>query len=223
MQRCEWVLMKTFKAIKKRDRILEAAASVIAERGYADATLAEIGELAGTFAGSLYYYFPSKDVLVEEVLNLGTLVLSEPVKAKVAALPAGVSVYDRIKTALDMHVEIMLGENDFILAYWKIIDQVSNEVRERHKPLPRSYGAFWRELIVEAQEAGIVRRELDPSLVQLFLLGTTIYALDWFNPEGSLDARAISDRLADMFFQGLMPRGHVIVAPSSAALIGNNQ
>lgn len=198
--------MKTIKAVKKRDLILEAAATVISRRGYADTTLAEIGEEAGTFAGSLYYYFESKDALVEEVLNLGTTTVSRRVQEGVARLPDTASAEERIRVGLAEHFDQMLQRDAFIVAYWKIIDQVPEAVRERHKALPRAYGRFWRHLLADGQREGAVRADLDPGLVQLLLLGTSIYALQWFKPDGHLSARGLSEIVADMFFNGVTPR-----------------
>ncbi|MET4898890.1 TetR/AcrR family transcriptional regulator [Sphingomonadaceae bacterium jetA1] len=202
--------MKTPKAAKKRDAILAAAARVVAVKGYAETTLAEIGEAAGTFAGSLYYYFANKDALIEEVLNIGTTSVSRPVEEALDRLQPDAPAWHRIKSALDAHMQQMLVGNDYISAYWKIVDQVPEEMRERHRQHPRAYGNLWRNLMREGQAAGIVRPEVDPNLAQLFLLGATIYALDWYRPNGTLSPRDVSDRLADMFFRG--------VAPADAAL-----
>jgi len=46
------------------DQILEAAARVFAERGYAGATTNHIAERAGVSIGSLYQYFPNKDTVL---------------------------------------------------------------------------------------------------------------------------------------------------------------
>lgn len=195
--------MKTLKAVKKRDLILEAAARVISRRGYADTTLAEIGEEAGTFAGSLYYYFNSKDALVEEVLNLGTTTVSRRVQEDVARLPPTATAEERIRTALATHFDQMLQRDAFIVAYWKIIDQVPAEVRERHKALPRAYGRFWQHLLADGQREGFIRANLDAGLVQLLMLGTSIYALQWFDPDGRLSAADLSAITADIFFSGI--------------------
>ena len=44
---------------------MEAASAVIAERGYTATTMAEIATRAGAPIGSLYRFFPSKDVLAD--------------------------------------------------------------------------------------------------------------------------------------------------------------
>jgi AcrR family transcriptional regulator len=52
-----------------RERVLEAAAQVFAERGYADASVNEIAAAAGVAVGSLYVHFPNKRVLFWTVLK----------------------------------------------------------------------------------------------------------------------------------------------------------
>jgi AcrR family transcriptional regulator len=48
--------------------ILEAAADVIAEKGYEAATMAEIAARSGTKIGSLYRFFPNKESLADTLV-----------------------------------------------------------------------------------------------------------------------------------------------------------
>jgi AcrR family transcriptional regulator len=50
------------------EAILQAAAQVFAEQGYARATTNKIAERAGVSVGSLYQYFPNKDCLLARLL-----------------------------------------------------------------------------------------------------------------------------------------------------------
>lgn len=49
--------------------IMEAAAAVIAERGFEAATMAEIAARAGAQVGSLYRFFPNKEVLADALIQ----------------------------------------------------------------------------------------------------------------------------------------------------------
>ncbi len=49
------------------DAILEAAARILVERGYADATTNAVAERAGVSIGSLYEYFPGKEAVFAEL------------------------------------------------------------------------------------------------------------------------------------------------------------
>jgi AcrR family transcriptional regulator len=62
-----------------RERILQAAARVLAEHGYARGTTNRIAEAAELSVGSLYQYFPNKDAVLAELVR-------RHVRAGVAAL-----------------------------------------------------------------------------------------------------------------------------------------
>lgn len=52
-----------------RDRILDAATRLFAEKGYGSTSIAEILRLAGAHSGSLYHFFPTKRDLLVAVLD----------------------------------------------------------------------------------------------------------------------------------------------------------
>jgi AcrR family transcriptional regulator len=195
--------MKTKKSILKREKIVAAAAKIFKDKGYAETTLNDVAAEAGTFAGSLYYYFPSKEHLVEELLNVGTSRIADLVISEVRKLPKSVSKLDRIKVALNTHMKLALERDYFELAYWKIIDQVPEEIRKRHTAKPRAYGRFWKRLIEDGQSVGEVRPDLDARIVGLFILGSTIYALNWFHEEGAYSVEQLADILFSMTVSGI--------------------
>jgi AcrR family transcriptional regulator len=57
-------------AVERRERILAAATAVFAERGYADAAMADIASQAGVVASVIYDHFASKRDLHVELLEL---------------------------------------------------------------------------------------------------------------------------------------------------------
>ena len=75
----------------KRKQILDAAAKVLARRGYVGTQLSEIAEEAGTQSGSLYYHFESREDLIEEVLHEGVRLSF----ARARAVAVGVSQHQR--------------------------------------------------------------------------------------------------------------------------------
>ena len=63
------------EAVKKQDvrtrqRLLESACQVFAEKGYRDATIADISELAGTNVAAVNYHFGDKEALYIETWRL---------------------------------------------------------------------------------------------------------------------------------------------------------
>src|SRR4051812_44361199 len=64
---------QTSKSEKSRDTILHAAARLFRRQGYSATTLRQIAAMAEIKAGSIYYYFDSKEQILDEVLHLGLL------------------------------------------------------------------------------------------------------------------------------------------------------
>jgi AcrR family transcriptional regulator len=61
--------MKT-KSGETKAAILAAAYSVLSQRGIEKATVKEVARVAGVAPGLVHYYFASKDVLLQEVLQM---------------------------------------------------------------------------------------------------------------------------------------------------------
>lgn len=59
--------LKTAKAQKTREIILEAALEQFREKGYSRATMRDIAKQAGVSVGNAYYYFQSKEEMILEV------------------------------------------------------------------------------------------------------------------------------------------------------------
>lgn len=68
----------------RRDAILEAALRVFAELGFSAARMEQVAAAAGVSKAALYLYFPSKDALLQSVLERYSLLPEMP--AMVAAL-----------------------------------------------------------------------------------------------------------------------------------------
>ncbi|WP_459980009.1 TetR/AcrR family transcriptional regulator, partial [Mycobacterium avium] len=69
------------KSSLTRTRILDAAARVLSERGYAGLRLTDVAAAAELQAPAIYYYFSSRDELIEEVMWSGLADMREHVAA----------------------------------------------------------------------------------------------------------------------------------------------
>lgn len=168
------------KSLDKRQTILASAAKVFKDKGYSEASLSVIAKEAGTFAGALYYYFESKNHLVDEVLSYSVAGVDELV-ALIKSFSQEVPYRERIRAALTFHLTQAMQRDDFILAYWRIIDQIPAELRERHLSKPYAYNELWEDLIKGAIDAGEIRPGTPPSVVRMLLLGATVTGIDWFH------------------------------------------
>lgn len=209
--------MKTPKAKLKREKIVTAAARVFNRQGFAAVTMAEVATEAETFAGSLYYYFASKDDLVEEVLDHGIAQLAESVNSTVAGLPAGTTPIERLRAAIRAHFFAALEHDDFVMAYWKIADQVPDAIRDRQIEKQKAYGRFWHGLIEAAQADGTVRRDIDARYISLILIGGRLFSLTWFKETEHLGIEEMAEMYVSLTLDGIAdgPRQALCAFPES--------
>ncbi len=143
-------------ARRNRDALLVAAAEVFARDGL-DAPLCEIARLAGVGQGTLYRRFASRQALIETIadnhlaaLRLAADRAGDGPDAFLAFFRAAVRLQSEDRGLIDLLAAHPPPESDLV---------------DRR----RAYLAIFTPLLRQAQEAGRVRRDLDPGDVRLLL------------------------------------------------------
>jgi AcrR family transcriptional regulator len=176
------------KSARTRERILDAAAHVLSRKGYAGTRLSDVAEQAEIQAPAIYYYFPSRDDLIEEVMWSGIAHMREHMAAKLAALPPDAGPLDRIDAAVEAHLRYALEISDYTTASIRNAGQVPESIAIRYAAEASQYGDMWRKLLQDADNAGLLRPGLDPSAARMLVLGALNWAAEWWNPRrGSLE------------------------------------
>lgn len=168
---------------------MSAAATTLSRLGYAGTRLVDVADEAGMQAPTIYYYFESRELLIEEVIVTGTIKLREFVKKALDGAPAGATPMERIDVAIDAHLRQLMAETGFAHAVIRNIGQMPASIRVRQIPEERKYANIWRGLFRAAQADGSLRSDLDPDLAQNLIIGLLNWATEWWTPKrGSLDA-----------------------------------
>jgi AcrR family transcriptional regulator len=186
----------TSRGESTRERILQSAAQVLAERGYAGSTLNEIAERANTKAGSLYYYFESREELIREIMTRGITETIDHVKAAVENLPSGATSQDRLEAAITAHVRYMLTESDIARASIRALGQAPADVQGTAILLHREYGRTLGRLIDEATQDGFIDSSIDTRVLRLLIVGAANWSTAWYNPDGEASVDDIAELAA---------------------------
>lgn len=199
-------------AHESRRLILDTAARLFREQGYAATSLRAIAGECGMKAGSLYYHFAGKDEIVAEVLRLGVQRTYDDVRAAVQALPPGADAQALLGTAVRAHLQAMLRRHDYTSANVRIFGQVPPAIRATHLALRDEYEQFWSALLARCAEVEAFDPARDLRLARFFLIGAMNASLDWFTPRGKARLDALADELTALVLGGLRER-----APPPAA------
>jgi AcrR family transcriptional regulator len=197
-----------------RRSILEAAAGLFRERGYAAVSLRDISEAVGMKTGSLYYHFDSKESLVEEILTLGTQGAFEASKAAVEALGDAADPVDKLEAVISAHTRFLHDEEDFASANLKILQQVPPQIRERHVRQDRDYGHFVSGIIDEIAASHGLAPGVDPSILRMLCFGAMNWSISWYDPKGASPSQ-IAEQLMTMVRRGALasPQAEAAAVP----------
>lgn len=176
------------KSVRTRERILDAAAHVLSKKGYAGTRLSDVAEIAELQAPAIYYYFPSREDLIEEVMWVGIAEMRKHVLEVLDALPSDLSPMERMMIAVEAHLRHELAISDYATASIRNSGQVPEHIRARQKAEEGKYGDIWNELIKDVAAEGEMRPELDQRIARMLILGALNWAAEWWNPRrGALD------------------------------------
>jgi TetR/AcrR family transcriptional regulator, cholesterol catabolism regulator len=166
---------------RRRDaEVLDAAASVFYEKGYASATVQDVADALGMLKGSLYYYIDSKEDLLyrlmDEIHDGVDEVLQEVQEAE------GLTAGEQLELYVKKTVEYNARNLKKISVYYHDIDQLSGA---RHKEIlrrRRNHEDHVTRLIRQAQADGDAADDLDAKLLSNCVFATIIWMYRWYKP-----------------------------------------
>lgn len=166
-------MARTPKVVEdRREQIIEAALRVFAQKGYAKATNKDIAREAGITPGLIYYYFESKDALLNAILETRSpiqILASTPPQA--LSLPPEIFLRMMVRRVL----EIMEGESMVGMIRVMLPEFIHNPTAISSIPLrmfERVFGFLGGYF--EAKIASGEMRPVDVSLAAQVLAGSVI-------------------------------------------------
>lgn len=174
-----------------RQKLYEAAVTLIAEQGFSATTVDEIAERAGVAKGTVYYNFASKSVLFEELLRHGVELLTASLReaAEQTDREGGTKV-DALDAMIRAGLEFISRYPAFTQLYVAELWRTNRTWQSTLMVVRQQAVAVVEDVLREAVAGGELSDEIDIQLTAAALVGMVLVAaLDWqsFQPERSLD------------------------------------
>lgn len=152
----------------KRQRILDAAISVFAKRGFYNARVSDIAREAGVADGTIYLYFKSKDDLLislfedkmEVIIGRFRATLADDDRASV-----------RLRRFIQLHLEMVAAEPTLAEVLTVELRQSAKFMREYKAPKFGEYLGLLGEIIELGRQTREFRTDLDPAIAKRVLFG----------------------------------------------------
>ena len=173
------------QATGKRERLVTAARSLLHRQGYHRTTLADVAGQAGVPLGNVYYYFRTKDDLLEAVVGEHEL----QARAKLAAFDEIQDPRERLKALVRSSADSSDLTARYGCPYGSLCQELDKGDPERDNPAARLLRLHidWAEEQFRSLGAGERARELAIDLIAS-LQGASLLTSAFHTPRLMLDA-----------------------------------
>lgn len=128
----------------RRDQLLQAAARLLAMRGYARVRLEDLGSAVGISGPAIYRHFANKEALLVDLLT----------DISRRLLEGGTGVAEEAETAhkalsglIDFHLDFALTESDLIRVQDRDLDSLPENARRQVRQYQRRYVELWVQVL----------------------------------------------------------------------------
>ena len=187
-------------SLSPRDRILEAAARLICEKGYDATSIQDIADATGLTKAGLYHHIRSKESLLLEIQHYGMDVFEEKVLSEVVSIA---DPLERLKVCMEKNVRLVTdGWSKEVTIILHEHATLTGEARSQINARKKRYVRFLETSFAEAMRAGQIR-PVNPKVAAFAFLGMVLWIFKWFRPDGPVSAEQLAREMQDILFGGL--------------------
>ena len=183
----------------RREEVIQHAAALFAERGYAATSVADIGAAARVGKGTLYYYIGSKEQVLADIHERAMAPLMRDC-GDIVDLTA--NAYVRLRLVSEAILAAIESSGNLIYVSLHEYKALTGDLAQRFRDQRDEFEGLIAALLEDGQQAGIFGFE-DLRLTVLAFLNLHNHSYHWLRPDGPMTAVEISARFSQIFFGGV--------------------
>jgi AcrR family transcriptional regulator len=167
------------RRVAVRDQLIASSVEIFSRKGYRATSLEDIASVLGLRKGSLYHYMASKQDLLAEIYSQLMTHIEGVIKPIAEShLPA----HERLRRMVIAHIYVVANKRDMLAIVVREEPELNEVNRKQAIARKRDYEMLFERVVIEAQEAGDMRR-MAPRIVVLALLGMTNWMYQWYRAD----------------------------------------
>lgn len=184
-------------------RALDAAVGLFSRKGYAATSTREVAKLLGIQKATLYYHVESKEDLLFLICQSALTQIRDEVETAFRKIP---DPLQRLQTLIHTHIESLLRDEAKHSTTFTEMHALSEDRFGQIMKLRDDYESMVRSVLQEAQDAGVVRSDIEAKYLSLTLLGIMNRVMIWYRRGGPLSPNQIGRLMGMLFLAGATSR-----------------
>lgn len=186
----------------RRAEILDCAAKLFREKGYASTSMRDIAKAVGIQGASLYNHIESKQELLSELLMfIANLFTKEMEVINKSSLPS----VDKIKQLIGLHVHYTAEHKDAISIIASEWVHLEEPVLSRYIGLRTAYEDKFEKIIIDCIEEGTFEKT-NAKIALFSILSTLRWLYSWYNNQKDIDPHELEQQMIHCLLTGLVKR-----------------
>jgi AcrR family transcriptional regulator len=166
-----------------RADVVAAAGRLFAQRGYHGTSMRDLGRELGLLGSSLYSHVESKQDLLVEVVEEGSLLFEESARQ---ALDSDGTAATRMQRLISGHIGVVLDNIDISRTFLNEARMLDADYRARVIEARDHYESAFRSVLRQGVVDSSFRADIDPQTSSIFILSMLNAVERWYDPEGRL-------------------------------------
>lgn len=181
--------------------MLRRAIELFNRQGYDATSMSDLARELGLTKSAIYHHVPSKEHLLSQALDTALDELTTMITEAAEPRP-GESAYARLRRAIEQSVRILVEHLPAVTLLLRVRGNspAEQDALRRRRTIDDQLAALVRAAVAE----GSLRTDLPPDLVSRLLFGMVNSTVEWYDPEGDVDADALSSTITGIVFDGLV-------------------
>jgi AcrR family transcriptional regulator len=186
------------------DRLLDSAAALFWEKGYASTTTREIAAAVDIRQASLYYHVASKEDLLYKICisSLERFLDEVPSAVGNPETKNGGGPLDGVRRLIRAHVATLLRYQKRNATMLMELRALSGRRRARVVEMRGQYAQVAMSALEAGRQSGVIRSDISLEHLCLALLNMLNWAALWFRPDQALSPEELSDIFVEIYVSG---------------------
>tara|TARA_R110002096_G_scaffold420745_1_gene626018 strand:+ start:15507 stop:16256 length:750 start_codon:yes stop_codon:yes gene_type:complete len=178
----------------RKAELINAAAKLFRASGYDGTSVRDIAKEVGITSGSIFYYFESKEDLLEAIILHG---ISTGVKIVENELKNEVTPVNRFYALVYAHLLALHSDPDSAhevsVREWR---RLPEDARKRLRSLNERYKSIWRQELLSLKDAGYLKS--DHEICRKTLIAALNWSLAWLKPKTKKSYEDVANNLCSV-------------------------
>ena len=192
---------RTYQPEKTRASIVKAGLKLFGTGGYHGTSVGDIAKAARITKGAFYHHFQSKEELLllihQEYADYQFRVMQEVLAENDAAA-------DQLRGLIRCIVEAVGRYKPNVTIFFQERRYLTKRSLARAAKQRNQLEEAFQRVIEQGIDSGEFRKDLDPRIVCLSILGMCAWTYQWFSHRGRLSATEVADNFSALVLDGLL-------------------